>query len=299
MVCVWEAATGRLTHWITPERLEDDDAVVALAFSRDGRYLLTGADAPLARLWDLTAATGELLAPAATFADPTITRNLTAAAIRPATDGRAVEVVTGHSDGEVHLWKFADGKATLELRQLVARYFATAVKAICFTSDGRHLAAAGDGTRIWLGIMDPQPQSVATLDRLRPHHDEQINALVAWRDRPIVISGSDDTTIRFWDLENGSLWGTFSASGTPAVADAAPIQELDWAFYTPDGLFDASAAATRLVHYRRPDARKPGERPGHRNSPLPFSASPSDTRTSHGSSTSSPIRTTSSGSASN
>ena len=127
MVCVWETETGRLTHWISPNRL--DDAVVALAFSSDARYLLTGADAPSARLWDLSDRKGDLDVPSAILSDPSITRNLTCAAIRPGTAGPIVEVVTGHSNGEVHVWKWAEGKVTREVPPLIARYFAASVKA--------------------------------------------------------------------------------------------------------------------------------------------------------------------------
>ena len=58
MVCVWETKKGSLTHRITAARLED--AVLALAFSSDGRYLLTGGESPAARLWDLSVPPGEL-----------------------------------------------------------------------------------------------------------------------------------------------------------------------------------------------------------------------------------------------
>ncbi|HZW32076.1 MAG TPA: WD40 repeat domain-containing protein, partial [Isosphaeraceae bacterium] len=247
-VCVWKTSTGQLTHWITPARLED--AVVALSFSSDGRYLLTGGDAPVAQLWDLSATEGEPGAPAATFADKSVRANITCAAIRP---GHAEEVVTGHSDGQVHVWKWAEGKTSLEVSGLVAREFAGRVKALCFTADGQQLAAAGDGTRIWVGALDPQPRPIDVLERLRPHHLEQINALIAWPGKPVLISGSADTTVRFWDLQGGNLWGTFSAASRPDVADAAAVQELDWVFHTPDGLFDASPAAGKLVHYRRKD----------------------------------------------
>ena len=267
MVCVWEAKKGRLTHWITAKRL--DDAVLALAFSSDGRYLLTGGDSTRAQLWDLAMRPGELDTPAVTFEDPSVQANITCAAIRPK---HPEQVVTGHSDGQIHVWKWEGARGTLEVPRLVAREFSTAVKALCFTSDGQHLAASGDGKRIWVGAMDPRPHRVDVLDRLRPHHDEQIGALIAWEGRPILVSGSDDTTIRLWDLEKKALRGTFSAANRPAVSDAAAIQELDWVLYTPEGLFDASAAATKLVHYRRPGLPPPaGQRDRDRDrKPGPF-----------------------------
>ena len=68
-----------------------------------------------------------------------------------------------------------------------------------------------------------------------------------------MISGSDDTSVRFWDLKNGSLWGTFATAPAPVVAESAVVREVEWVFYTPDGLYDAPPAATRLVQYRRQD----------------------------------------------
>lgn len=258
LVGVWETRNGRLTHWITSEQL--DDAVVALAFSRDGKYLLTGGDSPEAQLWDLSAVGGALAAPAVTFADRSVTASITCAAIRPE---HPEQVVTGHSNGQVHVWKREGGQARLVVRGLISRDFTTEVKALCFTSDGGYLAASGDGKRIWLGAMDPRPHRVDALDGFRPHHNEQISALVAWSGRPILVSGSDDTTIRLWDIEKKALRGTFSAANRSAVSDKAVIQELDWVVYTPDGQFDASAKATRLVHYRRPGRTLParGEQP--------------------------------------
>ena len=248
LVCVWEAATGKLTHWIPAAALED--AVLSLSFSTDSRYLLTGGDSPAAKLWDLSATQGGLQAPSVVFSARSVRKNITCAAIRP---GSHNQVVTGHSDGKVHLWSWNGQKAKLEISGFVEGEFSGAVKSLCFTSDGAYLTAAGDGLTIWVGAMEPRPQPIEVLTKLRPHHIEQINTLAAWKGLPVVISGGDDTTVRFWDLKNGSLWGTFAAAAAPVVAPSAAVREVDWVFYTPEGLYDAPPAATRLVQYRRQD----------------------------------------------
>ncbi len=105
--------------------------------------------------------------------------------------------------------------------------------------------------------MEPRPRPIKVLEELRPHHFEQINALTAWPGQSILISGSDDTTVRFWDIAKGALWGTFSTAVNPAVPEAAAIQELDWVLYTPDGHYDASTNGTKLVRFRINDQGRP------------------------------------------
>ena len=252
LVCVWDAKTGQLTHWTT----HLDDPVRSLSFSTDGKHLLTAGDSPAAKLWNLAAGRGELITPEATFEDPNAGGAfVTCAAIRPAHD----QVVTGHSDGQVNLWSWKDGKARLEAAQLVQGVFAGQVKAFAFTADGRKLAAAGDGTTIWLGSLENQPGDPGSFDG--PHHFEQINSLLTWSDPPMLISGSDDTTVRFWDLKRRALWGTFSAAASaPDEAPNDPVQDLDWVFHTPDGFFDGSAGGQKLVRFRLHEVADPMER---------------------------------------
>jgi WD40 repeat protein len=262
LVCVWDATTGRLTHWI--DQLEDP--VRSLSLSSDARFLLTAGDAPEAKLWDLREGAGGLKAPV-TFRDP-MARNITVARIRPGSSG---QIVTGHSDGRVNLWNRRAGQARQDKpdMELVQGVFAGAVRALAFTPDGRYLAAAGDGTTIWLGEMEPAPHRVREFDRYRPHHLEQVNTLITWPGgqpqgtSPILISGSDDTTLRFWDLEGRTHWGTFAAATAAADADAdadePPVPapdaagDLDWVLYTPDGHYDGSPGGQKLVRFRRRD----------------------------------------------
>ncbi len=245
LVCVWDVKTGRLTHWIQGDALPD--AVLSLSFDPRGRALLTAGDAPEARLWSLADHEGGLVAPRLVFADPGVTENTTRAVIRP---DQPDQIVTGHSDGQVHVWSGAGGKTRLLTKGLVLGTFAGRVHDITFVSGGRYLAVAGDGPSVWIGALEPSARPLATLDKLRPHHLEQVNALAQWPDRPVLVSAGDDGTIRFWDLEKGQLKGVFAAARKPAVP-AAAVRELDWVFHAPEGPFDSTPGALSFVRFRR------------------------------------------------
>ena len=102
LVCVWETATGRLTHWITGVALLNP--VFSLSFSSNAQELATAGDSPVARLWDLSQHEGALETPAVTFEDPTH-RDVTCVQVRP---GTYRQLVSGHSDGRLLLWSWQD-----------------------------------------------------------------------------------------------------------------------------------------------------------------------------------------------
>ncbi len=72
-----------------------------------------------------------------------------------------------------------------------------------------------------------------------------ISALAFWPKGRLLASASDDTTVRFWRMNDQSLIGTLAAwrGGT------------DWVVFTPDGLFDASPEGERSVTWRHESAR--------------------------------------------
>jgi WD40 repeat protein len=254
-VGVWDVKSGKLTHWLT----QIQDPVRSASFSSDGRFLATAGDSPSAQLWALDAAGGEIKRPAVTFVLPE-TSNVTCVRIRP---GPSHQLVTGHGDGRAILWSWRDSKATAEQTHLVEEVLDGAVRAMVFTPDGRQLVVAGDGTSIWLGELEPRPRAIDLAGR--PHHFEQVNSLAAWPDGSLVVSGSDDSTVRFWDLDKRVLRGTFRAATSRAdLEEAAKSQaststELDWVFYAPDGPFDASAQGRALVRYQQRGVARPME----------------------------------------
>ncbi len=83
---------------------------------------------------------------------------------------------------------------------------------------------------------------VAGGDGIAPHHYERINALAFWPDGKQLATASDDATVRLWRLDDrgGSLLGTLAGSSDGT----------EWVVFTPDGLFEGSAAGERRVTWR-------------------------------------------------
>jgi WD40 repeat protein len=224
MAWIWEAATGRLVATIRGH--EGPTRLSSLVFGADPRRLLTTAEDGTAIVWEWDPSTPE--APARRAHDFRLADGsedepvpITAAGLAPTAD---VRVAAGGIDGRVVLWS-SEGKSETRLGEIEG-----AVSALTFTGDGKWLAVAGVDKSIWLFAADG-PRRRARLEP-SPQHDERVNVLLPWPGGRMIASGSDDTTVRLWDVEGRSLLGTLSA-------DQAST---DWVAYTPDGLFDTSMA---------------------------------------------------------
>jgi WD40 repeat protein len=260
LVCVWDAKTGQLSRWLTSERL--DDPARSLSFSSDGRFLVTSGDSSEARLWDLSAPEREPKAPAVVLRSrKKKLGTITASAIRP---GATNQVVTGHRDGSLFLWTWKDGVSEpAEPRDIAEGAISEgAVKAISFVDAGTdsYIAAAGDATSLWvarLGAGRPEPLDLGLPPHL--HHAEQINTLASWATAAAgkapatttLVSGSDDATVKLWDLSKKAftLRGTFAVESGAAAPPAEGTANLDWVVFVPDGRFDASPGGRKLVRF--------------------------------------------------
>jgi WD40 repeat protein/uncharacterized caspase-like protein len=232
LVCVWDVTTGALVHTI-----RDESALTrtALDLARDGRHLLVGFDEAL-KVWDL----------AAVERPPPIVRSFRAdAPVETAALGPAATVAVGTRAGRVLLARGGHG-----LQTLPGDPFDGPVKAVAFTPDGRFLGAAGGGGRLAVWALETQVKPVPLAPA--PQHDGPINALVAWPGSRLIVTGSDDTTIRFWSLDEARLIGTFAAltpSAATSAASAAGPAPADWVVFTPDGLFDSSPRGGDAVRW--------------------------------------------------
>lgn len=160
--------TPLMSHRAPPDKL---------AFSRDGRILLSGSADGMVRMWDVarSEAIGNPLAPHNKYVESL------------AVSGDGV-VASGDTGGTIRLWDLATGQLKQTVRE--HRYD---VRAMSFSGDNNVLASGGvDGTvRIWDAASGRQLTSVGTGPSGWVH-------AVAFGPDGLLASGSQDGSIRLW-----------------------------------------------------------------------------------------------------
>ncbi len=231
--------------------------VRSVAFSPDGKMLASGGDDKSIILWDV--ASGQKLRTLTGHSN--IIRSV---AFSP--DNQTL--ASGAWDKTVKLWDTATGQ---ELRSLTGH--SNYVTAVAFSPNGETLASGSwDKTiKVW---------QVATGQELKTlaGHSAGVLALSYSADGKTLASGSDDKTIKLWDLSGaqqpatlGGQWVVYSIAFSPSgntiatgnggarirlwsrageeLASLISLDQNDWSVVTSTGLFDASPAARKLMHY--------------------------------------------------
>jgi len=157
------------------------EAVWCVAFSPDGKLLMTGTDLK-ARLWEIAGAR-------ARFESPAPDQPVFAVAFDP--DGK--RVASGGQDQRIRLWNSATGalEKTLEGH-------AHFVRCLAFRPDGKQLASGSHDRTVALWDAD-QDKPV----RVLTGHEDIVNAVAYSADGKTLASASADRTIRLWDTDTG------------------------------------------------------------------------------------------------
>lgn len=188
---VLSAHTGELVHRAPPPR----SVIADISFVADGsRYLTARASQPGTEALALSAVDGEVLARYRSGLIP-----ITSVAGHP--DG--ILLATGNAHGRIELWSPSEtllggfNAHSGEIRQLQ------------FLADGWRLLSLGaDSTlRVW---------DVST-QRLLLEIPQAGSMGAAGADGRLAITGSDDGTVRVWNIESGALLHTYRVSDTPDV----------------------------------------------------------------------------------
>jgi len=207
------AAAPPPAEWRTVAELRGHtDDVNSVAFSPDGKLVVTGSDDKTARIWD--AATGKEQVKLGRHSD----------LVHDATfspDGRLV--VTASGDGRARLWQASTGEMVTEIRvhrKIILGMGWQSVLSVAFSPDGQRLAtASSDGkVRLW---------SVATGELEAELGGEEESGIRA-RFSPggdWLITANRDGTARYWAVKTGKC----------AAELRGHTGELKAAVYSPDG----------------------------------------------------------------
>ncbi|NEP29186.1 tetratricopeptide repeat protein, partial [Moorena sp. SIO3I6] len=159
-----------------------------IAFSRDGKQILSGSNDRTVRLWDTES--GQLIHTLQGH-----TRAVSNIAFSP--DGK--QIVSSSWDKTVRLWDTETGQLIHPLQGHTSY-----VDAIAFSPDGKQiLSGSHDSTlRLW---------DTETGQLIHPlqGHTSYVTAIAFSPDGKQILSSSNDRTVRLWDTETGQLIHTF------------------------------------------------------------------------------------------
>ena len=192
-------------------------SVYSVAFSPDGRRIVSGSDDNTLRLWD--AASGN------TIGRPLRghTGSVNSVAFSP--DGRGL--VSGSQDKTLRLWDAITGKPIAGALQGHTK----GVLAVAFSPDGHQIASGSEDhtLRLWDAATGKQLGSP-----LRGH-TSNVTSVAFSPDGHQIVSGSDDKTLRLWDAATGQPIGEPLRGHFSTVTSVA---------FSPDGRTILSGAAS-------------------------------------------------------
>jgi WD40 repeat protein len=173
--------TLRLTR--EQNRLLENNSVRSVAFSPDGKTIISGCSDHKLRRWN--AETGQLLGQPGTDHKEEIR------SVAFSRDG--TRIVSGSLDTIVKIWDASNGKL---LKSLNGHH--KVVSSVAFNHDGsRIVSGSGDNTiRIW-DIHTSKSLTILT------DHKNVVNSVAFNHDGTRIASGSSDNTIRIWDANTG------------------------------------------------------------------------------------------------
>ena len=269
---IYDVRSGRLVVSLQDDGVErDGDLYIrSVCFNPDGRYLATGAEDKLIRVWDIAAKQIKH-----TFAG----HEQDIYSLDFSQNGR--HIASGSGDRSVRVWDIETGNEVLNL------LIEDGVTTVAMSPDGTSVAAGSldKSVRVW----DTRTGNMyERLDGHDGHKDSVYSVAFAPNGRELV-SGSLDRTIKLWELGDARAGGrgrcvrTFeghkvsTTSGRRCRAAGIDIDLQDFVLsvaLTPDGQWVMSGSKDRGVQFWSRNGEAQLMLQGHKNSVISVAPSP-------------------------
>jgi len=231
-VILWEVETGNLIHTFTGH----EKAVRSVAISPDGQQVLSGSSDRTLKLWDVT--TGKIIRTFKGHEDA-----VSSVAFSP--DGKYA--LSGSQDKAVILWKLADGNS---VRSFTGHK--KAVLSVAFSPDGQFAVSGSEDKTVKLWEVD-SGKNIHTFKR-EVHsfsavagHTKPVNSVAFSPDGQFILSGSNDKSVKLWNVEKSRLVRTYRDS-KGAVTSVT---------FSPDGQHFLSGGTGKTLKLWQVKSKKP------------------------------------------
>ncbi|KAK4548509.1 hypothetical protein LTR36_009419 [Oleoguttula mirabilis] len=262
---IFDVNTGRqVCHLQDHQSTFDGDLYIrSVCFSPDGKFLATGAEDKIIRVWDI--ANKQIRHSFAGHEQDIYSLDF-------ASDGRYI--ASGSGDRTIRLWDIQENQCVLTLQ------IEDGVTTVAISPDGRFVAAGSldKSVRIW----DTQTGVLVERTEGEQGHKDSVYSVAFAPDGQHLVSGSLDKTIRMWKLNNRSS-SSMQVGPHPKTGECVRTFEGHKDFVlsvalTPDGYWVMSGSKDRGVQFWDPvtgDAQLMLQ--GHKNSVISVAPSPKGT----------------------
>ena len=226
-------ASGKVVIWDLTDPshnvgyLEAKDTIETIAFSKNGKQMLTASFDSKAHLFPWTPYP---------FGEVKLEEHngrVTAASFSPRQD---YVYVTGAMDKFVKVWDCKTNKVVVNFDQATA-----GITGLSFLANGEHIVGSSlDGNLYWWAVTHNERKNIfgGYPFRTVKAHEDGVTAFSVSAGLNFAVTGGGDHRVCVWNIDNGSLVREFKDLTTPVYATAI----------TPDGKMAAAAGLQGIVY---------------------------------------------------